>query len=133
MGIHRQNRNGVWYARGFQTTPDGQRVPVHRSLGIAVAPGTARDADRVIQRIVRDILAGSGGCALAMTSASAGGLVESAVRKCRYPRSDLVQSGGAIAPSIPVRFTPARPQGTGRASRMNSDSLSGSVSLPPRC
>ena len=90
MGIHRQNRNGVWYARGFQTTPEGQRVPVHRSLGIAVAPGSARDADRAIQRIVRDILAGTAGTAPAMTSPSAGDLAEGSGTEDRHPRTDLV-------------------------------------------
>jgi hypothetical protein len=52
---------------------------VHRSLGIAVTPGSARPAERAIQRIVRDILDGTAGSASSVGTASAGATVAAAV------------------------------------------------------
>lgn len=60
MAVHKQNRNGIWYARGVQKAPDGRRVQVRESLGIKVAPGSGKYADAAIQRIVRAILEGEG-------------------------------------------------------------------------
>lgn len=59
MGVNLWKRDGVWYARGRVTMPDGTSVALNRSTRVEVGPGAKRHAEAVAHRLVAEVRNGA--------------------------------------------------------------------------